>query len=230
MVRVPLSGGGAAHSSDRVSGLSQGHPLTELAQHIDGSLQGYQPPAKPAVMPGQEADSLLLDFFGIPQATPAALVSTPESAAVVEVQHSELVNPITGEIVDETSIDDLIDCYEYIDRKDKQLYAVKQRIKQLLLARTEGDATTRRVAGQRRKAKVTLSAETFDQAVLKTLWARFPELAAQFMRIESLAVQLREFKKLVNTSSDQANFIAFRDALTAAHRGRTGSPSISIEE
>lgn len=218
MVKVPLSGSTAPARPDLLQ--------PELAEHIDRSLREWKPSTaeNPAELP---------DLFGplSPQATRSlqALASTADSAAVVISPQAELTNPLTGEVVNEQSIDELIDCYEYIDRKDKAIFAVKQRIKTLLLARTEGDAVTRRIAGAKRVAKLTLPAEGFDQATLKRLWAEYPELAAQYLRIESIAVQAREVAKLRNTSSDQADLVAFRDALIAASKGR-GLPTISIEE
>lgn len=170
------------------------------------------------------------DFFASPP--PSRGLPTPASdaaATLTVVSSPELVNPITAEIVDETSIDDLIDCYEYLDKKDKQIYAAKCRIRQLLLDRTEGDAVSRRVAGKRRKAKVTLPDVGFEQSVLKQLWNDSPELAEQYLKIATIGVQMAAYKKLVNTSSDQADFVAFRDALTAACKGRTGLPTISVE-
>lgn len=169
--------------------------------------------------------SPLPDLFGFPASQPAG-----DGELTITRVSPALTNPLTGEIVDETSIDELIDCYEYIDAKDKQIFAVKQRIKHLLLARTEGSAATRRVAGERRVAKLTLPAESFEQATLKRLWAEMPDLAEKYLRIESIAVQMREFNKLRGTSTDQPDLAAFRDALTAASRGRASLPSVSVEK
>lgn len=163
-----------------------------------------------------------IDLFGFPQA--------PAELSVVEVNPAALTNPVSGEIVDPESIDDLISCYEQIDRFDKAIYAVKQRIKSLLLAKTEGDAVTRRVQGEKRIAKLELPAESFDQTTLKQLWEQHPELAEQYLRIERLAVNMKDFKKLRGTSSDRPELVAFRDALTAASKGRTGSPTVTVEK
>lgn len=217
MVKVPLSGSTAPARPDLLQ--------PELADHFDRSLREWKPSTaeNPAELP---------DLFGTPppQARSLqALVAAPGSAATVHSPHAELTNPLTGEIVDETSIDDLIACYEYIDAKDKAIYAVKQRIKSLLLARSEGEAATRRVAGKTRIVKLEMPSESFEQSTLKALWESHPALAEQYLRIEKLAVQMKEFKKLRGTASDQPDVVAFRDALTAASRGRAGLPSITVE-
>lgn len=141
----------------------------------------------------------------------------------------EIECPLTGEIVEPDDVDTLIDTYERLKLKNDQIYAVMLKIRLALAAQTEGDAVTRRVVGKRRRAKVTMSDEQFDQSVLKELWNSHEELARQYMKIASLSVAMREYRKLANTSSNQPDFVFFRDAMTRANRGRTGTPTIAVE-
>lgn len=174
-----------------------------------------------------------LDLFGIvesvlsqppsPEAPTAA-----EDTAINKSLSTHILDPITGELLDPADIDSLIDAYERIDARDKQHYAAKLAIRQALASRTEGDAKTRRVQGHRRKAIVEMPSDSWDQAKLKQIWELYPDLREQCLKIDSIGVKLREYKKLVNTSGTP-EFQAFRDNVTAANKGQTGTPTVKIE-
>ena len=145
-------------------------------------------------------------------------------------QFAHIDHPLSpGEIVDCQDIDGLIDMYEELDHVDKQIYGTKLRIREALAKMTEGDAKTRRVRGQRRKAKVTMPSDSWEQSVLKEAWNSYPDFSKEVMSIASLRVRLREFKKLVHTSGNDS-FNTFRDMVSSANNGPTGTPSITIEE
>lgn len=150
--------------------------------------------------------------------------------APVTLAIAELMNPLTGEIVDRESIDELIDALEFLKDKNDRIYAAMCEIRRLLADRCEGDAITRRVAGKRRSAKVVKPDESFEQPVLKDLWERYPQLSGQYLKIATLGVQMKNFNKMRTTSSDQPDFVAFRDAMTAASKGRAGLPTVTVEQ
>lgn len=162
-------------------------------------------------------------------AAPAVAVSPPDET-VESVLSNEIMCPLTGELIARDDVDGLIDMYERLKKTGDMVYAVQIEIRNTLYSQTEGDAATRRIQGRRRAAKIELSAVSFEQSVLKELWNSHEKYAMQHMRIESLAVQMAAFKKLVNTSSSEPDFVFFRDSLTKACRGRVGTPSLKIEK
>jgi len=157
--------------------------------------------------------------------TPDIPPNEPSAAIDQEI----LVCPLTGEVIDIADTDSLLDCYERVDRADKFNYATKLRIRELLAEKTEGNAKTRRVAGRRRLAKVTMPDDSWDQSILREAWNSYPKFRDEYLAISSLRVQSREFKKLVNTAGPP-DLTTFRDMLTRANRGPQGVPTISIEK
>lgn len=152
--------------------------------------------------------------------------------AVVDVHAVELtlMNPLSGEIIDPDSVDDMIDQLESIKAINRQLYAVELQLRDRLAALTEGDAKTRRIRGERRAAKIEMPGLGWEQSKLKEAFAQFPEFRDEVLKIDSIGVKLAEYKKLKNTSSDDPEFLKFRDAITAACKGPTGNPSVTVEK
>lgn len=155
-----------------------------------------------------------------PQASAAPSLDGPQS--------TEIFDPTTGELVPCGDIDQLIDAYERIDGRDKELYAAKSAVKQALLRLTEGDTKTRRIQGHRRKAVLTLPADKWHQEKLKEAWNAFPHLRDQCLKIGTISVALMEFKKLLGTSGTP-DVNTFRDMLAAANEGPSGLPSVKVE-
>jgi hypothetical protein len=154
----------------------------------------------------------------------------PVPTAVVLDDPNEITDPMTGEIFDVRDIDSLISLYERRKVVNDQIYSVLVRIRLALANLTEGDAVTRRVRGKKRSAKIKMPDVSFEQAVLKELWNSHQKLALEYLKIETVGVRMKEYKKLVGTSSTEPDFIFFRDALTRAERGRVGTPSLTIEQ
>ena len=143
---------------------------------------------------------------------------------------AEIRNPLSGETIDATDIDGMIDAYEGLKMVNDSCYAAMTRIREALAALTEGDAVTRRVRGKRRQATVTMPDIKWDQSQVKEVWNAYPALRESFLKIGEINVVMKEYKKLVNMTSDQPDFTCFRDMLTAANRGRVGTPTIKIEK
>lgn len=169
----------------------------------------------------------------------------------------EYVNPLTGEmvtsndlygmvataaglsheldevmtaIVESDDTDALIDLFEVVKDLGGIQYAAKVEIARRLEAKTDSEAKTRRVVGKRRKCKIEMPSETWDNSILKEAWNSYPELAASYLRIDKVAVQAREVKKLAETSSDQKTFCQFRQMVLAAKKPATGMPTVTVEK
>jgi hypothetical protein len=142
---------------------------------------------------------------------------------------SEIDDPITGEIIDTESIDHMLDRFSAIKEYHARLNLTLLLLREAIAAKAEGDGVTRRVAGRYWRARVTMPDERFDQSTLRRLWVEYPELAQEYLRVAALDVKRVEVKKLINTSSDQEDFKAFRSALLSANEGRKGAPTITIE-
>jgi hypothetical protein len=140
-----------------------------------------------------------------------------------------IYDPITGELIDPENVDQMLDRLEAITAQSDLFYAVVKRLRLAIAAKTSGDSATRRIVGARRRAKVTLSEEIFDQSVLRELFNSHPQYAKQYLKVAMVGVQLREYRKLENTSSDQADFNFFRSGLIAANKGRIGLPRVELE-
>jgi hypothetical protein len=141
----------------------------------------------------------------------------------------DIVCPLTGEVIAPDDIDGLIAMLDRVKSIGDRLYAVQMRLRNLLASKTEGDAVTRRIRGKKRLAKVTMPDVSFEQSILKELWNSHPQLAQEYMKIGTIDVRMREYKKLVDTASEEANFTFFRNALTRACRGRIGTPRVDVE-
>jgi hypothetical protein len=136
--------------------------------------------------------------------------------------------PLTGEIVSLDDIDGMIDLYENLKEKSDAAYACLIALRVALAKKTEGDARTRRIRGKRRAAKIEIPADSWDQSLLKESWNSYPQYRDQVLKIDTIGVQIREFKKIVNTSGP-ADFEQFRNMVTQANRGPTGTPTVKVE-
>lgn len=143
--------------------------------------------------------------------------------------HTELISPIDGECVEIDDIDGLISLYEKCKAMNDACYAVQLAIRQTFWSMSEGTAKTRRVRGLKRIAKVVQADDSWDQAALRETWQAYPELRDEFLRIESIGVKMREFKKLQSTTGD-AELCEFRDKVICANRGPVGTATLTVEK
>jgi hypothetical protein len=164
-------------------------------------------------------------------ARPAVSQTLPPQASAGDFLANELFDPTNGELVDLTDPDSIIDSYARMKAMSDKLWACITRLRQAAADLTIGDKKTRRIAGKRRAAKVELPAESFEQSVLKELWNSHPEIAQEYLRIESLGVKAKEYKKLLDTSAPtRPDLEFFRDAISKASRGRAGLPTLTVEK
>jgi hypothetical protein len=150
-------------------------------------------------------------------------------AIAAEPLVEELVDPTNGEIISRQDIDGLIDAFERIKAVNDVCYATLIQIRVALAALTEGTAKTRRVKGRRRKAKVEMPGDSWDQSQLKEAFNSYPQYRDDVLKIDTIGVKLREYAKLINTAGDES-FTQFRDMVTRANRGPSGTPSVKVED
>ena len=94
---------------------------------------------------------------------------------------------------------------------------------------TSGDKKTRRIEGDRRKAKVEMPSTAWDQKQLRTAWDTYPGVAERCLKIAIIGVKAVEYKKLIETTGGPV-LMDFIEAVKAADRGPQGTPTITLEE
>jgi hypothetical protein len=141
-----------------------------------------------------------------------------------------LLNPLTEAIIPPDDVDQMIDAYQEMKAFGDRLYAAQIAIRTKLAAITEGqtEAKTRRVQGRRRKAKIEMPSPGWDQSILKEAWNAYPQLRDQCLKIDTVGVKAREWKKLAETAG-VPEVETFRDMIKAAVKPPKGVPTIEIE-
>lgn len=134
-----------------------------------------------------------------------------------------------GQSIAANDVDGLIEAYEQVDRVYREAREFRAQVANALLTNTEGDKRTRRVRGQSLQAKVELADDSWDGKLLREAWETFPQYRDQALKIESVKVMKREWNKVANTTGPE-DFNAFRDLVTRANLGSTGTPKITVEK
>lgn len=148
----------------------------------------------------------------------------------MEAVNSELLDPVTGECIDLSDPDAIIDAWEATSRALETLHSYKSALtKRLDEMAQAGDGKTKRLRGQRRQVKIVAADDSYNQSILKEAYHAYPAFRDEFLRIDSLALKLREWKKAVGTTGP-ADFESFKSLITSASRGPTHAPRIHIEE
>ena len=140
----------------------------------------------------------------------------------------DIIDPLTGEVLDLDSIDALADAYQRITETMAALGPIKQAIAKRLGDMTEGEARTRRLRGETTRVKVEMPADSYDSGQLQSALNAFPKLGAEYLRIARVEPIRSEVKKLASESGGEA-FKTFKGMVMAANNGQTGTPKITIE-
>lgn len=144
---------------------------------------------------------------------------------------NNMINPSTGEIIDETNIDSVIGLLEAIKIKIAQDREIQNRAEAILFKMAKFDnGLSCRVRGLTKRCKIALSNYNWDQSILKHLWNEYDDLVEDVIDINTFRVNLKEYAKIVNEFSNENHFMEFKEKLQKANLGRTGKPLIIIEE
>lgn len=141
-----------------------------------------------------------------------------------------ITNPVSGAAIDTEDVDQLIEAFAILDDVNKRVYATLQQLRELIGAKTDGTAKTRRLVGQRLRVKVEMPDETWNNGQLKEAFNAYPQFRDAYLRIETVKPQLREVKKLKTmTIVDNPAMELFRDIVLGANQGPTGLPKVTVE-
>ncbi len=141
----------------------------------------------------------------------------------------EIIDPLTGEVIDREDNDALISAYERVNRTYNKLKAVRVQLAIAMAERTvPGEKRTRRLAGHLRLAKIEMPGDYFAQDLLKEAWNSYPHLRDQYLRIAQIDPKLTEVKKLWETSGEP-DLESFKRILAQARQPSTATPTITIE-
>lgn len=150
--------------------------------------------------------------------------------AALDVIPDEVADPISGEIVNTHDTDSLIDALERIKEDLARINHFKATIVRAIAKFATGATKTQRVRGVRRTVKVETPDLYFDQSILKEAFHSYPSFSSEFIRIDRLAVKLREYAKLKSTTETNEARALFQKMLIGAERPSTALPTITIEE
>jgi hypothetical protein len=180
-----------------------------------------------AVETAPATDDMPVQRLGICKTT--KLITAPTLANPDNWPAPELFNPATGEVVSATDADALIDAFEQVKLMHEELSEAKRNIAHAIAKLTEGEKKTRRVRGKRRRAKVEMPGTDFDQSVLKEAWHAFPERRDEVLKVATITVKLREWKK-VKGETGPDDFETFKRMIAMSERPSRATPSITIED
>lgn len=152
-----------------------------------------------------------------------------DDARGLMVSATELMHPLTGEVLDISSADGLIHAYQQLSDVDRLIYSAKIIIRTALKHMATEGGKTRRVAGDKHTAMLTMPDAKWDNTKLKELWQKFPSLREKYLRIDRLAPNLNEVKKLKATTCE-GELANFRALLLAAESPADGLPSVKVEK
>lgn len=193
-----------------------------MVTEFDFDTSGFDPG-----LPSPEAVGIKAAASTLPALTSASVIDDP----LPDADPGFLINPLTEAIIPPDDVDQMIDAYQEMKAFGDRLYAAQIAIRTKLADITKGqtEAKTRRVQGRRRKAKIEMPSPGWDQSILKEAWNSFPQLRDQCLKIDTVGVKAREWKKLAETAG-VPEVETFRDMIKAAVKPPTGAPTITIEE
>lgn len=154
----------------------------------------------------------------------AAQLGPPDDLAAPEPADIVMFD---GEVVDRDDPDALIDAYEKVRQIELAVDNLKSELRKAIAAKTTGEAKTRYVVGRRRKAKVEMPSDQWEQSKLREAWHSYPQFRDDYLRIGKVDPKLVEVRKLERSNGDAA-FNVFRDMVLGANRGPLGLPTVSI--
>lgn len=199
-------------------------PCTDFLCNGKPAIHDY-----PACDPDKPGECVAAQAAQLQQQQQGGPGSQPPIDLMQLVQLAMELHDTCGIEVDRELTDSLIDAFEKLELISKIATDRLREIRKCLADQCEGDGVTRRIRGDRRQAKVTLSNVYWDQPTLKRVFEQFPDLRDQCLRVDSVGVKAREFNKIKVTAGPE-RFEEFRDQIAKAELGRIGVPSVHIEK
>lgn len=141
---------------------------------------------------------------------------------------TEVLDPTTGELIDVGDIDALADSLNRLNAEKREIENAQQAIRSAIGALALEGGKTRRVQGNRSTVRVEIPDTVFTQGVLKEVWNAYPDHAREFLRIERLAVNRREYAKLKGTTAVEP-YATIRKMLVSAEKESTAPPWCVVE-
>ena len=142
---------------------------------------------------------------------------------------SEIAHPFRKDVAAEAGdIDGMAIMLTNVKAEIAKLRATECILRTQLANMTTGDAKTRRLVGEMVKLKIEMPSDMWQQSVLKTLWVDDVEMSSIYLRVDRLAPNLREVKKLENASGN-ARFAEYKRRLLSARQASTSLPVVTVE-
>ena len=164
-----------------------------------------------------------------PTAENLSMTRTAETPETAEIP-AEILDPLTGEIVESGDADQLIDAWDRLKEMEAACRAFKTALATALAALApDCEAKTRRVRGQRRRCKIEMPDSSWEQSRLKEAWESYPQFRDELLTINSLRVRMREYNKILNEKGP-SDWESFRAIIISADRGPQGLPAVTVEE
>lgn len=136
------------------------------------------------------------------------------------------MDPATGEIVAATEIDQLVERLERIDQQLSDLRAERQQITETLIAASTGARQTERVGGAVRAVLIRRAPPIWPQGVLRGLLETHATYAHRYVVPSAYRVQIRPWRQLDTTETDDAGLRHVRDTLRTQQQ--PGRVSVSV--
>jgi hypothetical protein len=147
------------------------------------------------------------------------------AAEEIAAATSEIVDPMTGEVVSAVDADGLCEALARIQGEQARLRVAELAMRHALGTLAASETRTAKIVGRRFEARIERPGSTWDNSTLRRLWDEYPE-ARRYLRIERVAPAMREVAQL--RKSNGPGVEAFRDALLAAEKPGSGAPTVKI--
>lgn len=147
----------------------------------------------------------------------------------LSLREQHIAHPFrSGLQVNRDNIDELVDLLQVVKNEIESLRSCEYSIRSALGAIAQGDRKTQRLRGDKHRVKITWPDDTWQQTTLKELWQADPQQSGIYLRIATLAPNLREVKKMEETYGNE-RFEAYKQKLLSARQPATSPPSVTVE-
>lgn len=147
----------------------------------------------------------------------------------LSLREQHIAHPFRKDLkVDRDNIDQLVELLQAVKGEIESLRSCEMAIRSALAAIAQGDRKTQRLRGEKWKIKLTWPDDSWQQTPLKELWQEDPQQSQVYLRIATLAPNLREVKKMEETYGNE-RFEAYKAKLLGARQPATSPPSVTVE-